>query len=268
MKELLRILIKFHRIFLFIFLEIICLCMIVSNDHFHKSVYLSSANSISGGIYEITNSVSSFFHLKEINDKLLIENTKLKNKVTHKDYSKDSIFLLDNKRYLYRYAKVINKSVNKSNNSITLNKGLKDGIKREMAVINYQGVVGVISNVSTHYSTVLPIINQSLSISAKIKRNNFFGSLTWENENYKKAILKDIPFHANVMKGDSIITSGYSSIFPEGILIALIDSHKHENGDNFLNINVNLSVDFKTLENVYIIENLYKEEQKELESEK
>jgi rod shape-determining protein MreC len=268
MKELLRILIKFHRIFIFILLEIICLSFIVSNDHFHKSVYLSSANTISGSIYEATNSISSFFNLKDINENLLLENSELRNKIQHNDSSKDSVFLYSNKKYLYRYAKVINKSVNKLDNSITLNKGLKDGVKKEMAVISYQGVVGIVSNVSEHYSTVLPIINQSLSLSAKIKRNNFFGSLTWDNKSYKKAILKDIPFHANVMKGDTIITSGYSAIFPEGILIALIDSHKHENGNNFLSINVNLSVDFKTLENVYIIENLYKEEQKELESEK
>jgi rod shape-determining protein MreC len=229
---------------------------------------MSSANGISGSIYDINSSVSSFFKLKDINNKLLIENTELKNLILIKNIKKDSVFFNKDRKYLYRYAQVINKSINKIDNTITLDKGRKDGIKEEMAVISYQGVVGVISSVSEHFSLVIPIINQALSISAKIKRNNFFGSLTWDNKNYRQAILKDIPFHADAMVGDTVITSGYSSIFPEGILLALIDSHEHVDGNNFLNIKLNLSVDYKTLENVYIVENLERDEQLELEKKK
>jgi rod shape-determining protein MreC len=229
---------------------------------------MSSANGISGSIYDINSSVSSFFKLKDINNKLLIENTELKNLILIKNIKKDSVFFNKDRKYLYRYAQVINKSINKIDNTITLDKGRKDGIKEEMAVISYQGVVGVISSVSEHFSLVIPIINQALSISAKIKRNNFFGSLTWDNKNYRQAILKDIPFHADAMVGDTVITSGYTSIFPEGILLALIDSHEHVDGNNFLNIKLNLSVDYKTLENVYIVENLERDEQLELEKKK
>lgn len=268
MRELFRILARLHHIFLFLLIEIFCFILIINNNHFHKSVYMSSANGISGSIYEITGSMNSFFRLKDVNEELLLENTILKNKILNTDIKKDSVFVYAEKKYLYRYAHVINKSVNKLDNSITLDRGRLDGIKEEMAVVCYQGVVGVVSSVSEHFSIVIPIINQSLSLSAKIKRNNFFGSLSWDNKNYRQAILRDIPFHADVMVGDSVITSGYSSIFPEGILIALVDSHEHENGNNFLTIKVNLSVDYKTLDNVYIIENLEREEQIELEKTK
>lgn len=265
MKELLKIFIKFHRTFLFILLEIVCLIMIINNNHFHHSVYMSSANSICGGFFDAANSVSSFFKLKTINEELLLENTKLRNQLSSFPFNKDTTDIVKEKKYLYRHAHVINKSINKIENSITLDKGRKDGIKEEMAVISKDGVVGIIYSVSKHYSTVLPIINQSLSISAKIKRNSFYGSLWWDANSYREARLKEIPFHAKIIKGDSIITSGYSSIFPEGILIAKVKDYSHTSGNNFLNIKANLSVDYKNIENVYIIENLFKEEQTELE---
>lgn len=265
MKELLRIFVKCHRTFLFIIMEVLCLILIINNNHFHRSVYMSSANMICGSFYDMTYSITSFFKLQEVNEELLLENTELRNQFSHKYNKKDSSEFLETNRFLYRNAHVINKSINNIENSITLDKGRKDGIKTEMAVISDKGVVGIISNVSEHYSTVLPIINQTLSISAKIKRNNFYGSLWWDGHDYRQALLKDIPFHADIIKGDSIITSGYSSIFPEGILIAKVDEYKHENGDNFLYIKVNLSVDYKTLENVYIIEYLLKNEQTQLE---
>lgn len=268
MKELLRIFVKFHRTFLFIVLEVLCLILIVNNNNFHRSVYMSSANTICGSIYDMTYSISSFFKLKEVNDELVLENTELKNQFSHIYKRGDSLRPIETNRFLYRNAHVINKSINNIENSLTLDKGRKDGIKTEMAVISNKGVVGIISNVSEHFSTVLPIINQTLSVSAKIKRNNFYGSLWWDGDNYRKALLKDIPFHADIVKGDSIITSGYSSIFPEGILIARVDEFNHKNGNNFLNIKVRLSIDYKTLENVYIIEYLLKDEQTQLENEK
>jgi len=268
MKELLNIFVKFHRAFLFILLEILCLIMIINNNNFHHSVYMSSANSICGGIFNTTSSISSFFKLKSINEELLLENTELKNQLIQRNIENDTSATLINNKYLYRSAHVINKCINKTENSITLDKGRKDGIKKEMAVISNKGVVGIISNVSKNYSTVLPIINQTLSVSAKIKRNNFYGSLWWDGNSYREALLKDIPFHANIVKGDSIITSGYSSIFPEGILIARVKEYNHASGNNFLDIKVNLSVDYKTLENVYIVEYLLKEEQTQLETSK
>jgi len=266
MRQLLNLFIKYHRAFLFIILEFICFILIVRNHHFQRTVYLSSANKISGEIFELSSSIGSFFRLQSINDKLLKENTILKNQNSSLRNTKDTLNTYIDSIYVYRNAHIINKSVNKLNNTITLDKGALDGIKKEMGVVCHNGVVGIISSVSNHFSTVLPIINQDLRVSAKIKKNNFYGSLWWDGKSYKQAILNDIPFHAEVVKGDSIITSGYSSIFPENIPIATVENIIHDDGDNFLSIKVNLIIDFKNLDNVYIIENKLKAEQKELES--
>lgn len=268
MSQLLKILIKFHRTFLFILLEIICFVLIIQNNHFQRSVYMSSANIVSGKIFEISSAVNSFINLKTVNDKLIKENTALRNQNDFLKLKADSLILFTDSTYIYRSAHIVNISVNRLDNTITINKGSIDGIKKEMGVMCCQGAVGIVSNVSKHFATVIPIINQNWSISAKIKRNNFFGSLWWDGKDYDKALLKDIPFHAEVFKGDTIITSGYSSIFPEGLSIGTVSDFSHENGNNFLSIKVKLTTNYKELDNVYVIENKYKAEKKLLESKK
>jgi rod shape-determining protein MreC len=159
---------------------------------------------------------------------------------------------------------VINNSINKQFNFITLNKGSLHGIEPEMAVIAPDGVVGVVYATSGNYSTIIPMINRNFRLSAKIRKNGYFGSLSWAGSGYQKTILEEIPFHVDVQHGDTIVTSGYSAIFPEGIIVGTINEFEAREG-NFYTISVDIAVDYKNLLHVNVIRNLLQEEQRELE---
>ncbi len=166
--------------------------------------------------------------------------------------------------YRYQSAQMINSSFNKTKNYITLDKGSSDGVMKEMAVCSKEGVVGIIQSTSGHYARVLPLINTNLRVSAKLKKNGYYGSLQWDGNDYRYSYLNDIPFHVEVTQGDSIVTSGFSSIFPEGELIGFVESVNKETA-NFLTIKVKLAVDFKKISDVYVVANLNKSEKLQLE---
>lgn len=268
MRNLFRFILKFHRTILFLFLELICLLLVVNHNYYQKAVFFNSSNRLCGSMYEAYDNVTNFFSLLEENERLAEENAMLRNSmgISITDTIESPEIQDTSKQYIYRYARVVNNTVNRQRNTITINKGRIDGIKEEMAVICDDGVVGVIRSVNEHYSTILPILNKELSISAKLKKNNYFGSLKWDGKDYRKALLKEIPYHTYVSKGDTVVTSGFSSIFPEGIILATVDKHFHEAGENFLDVTVNLNVDFKNLSYVYVIENRSKKEKLETES--
>lgn len=157
-------------------------------------------------------------------------------------------------RYRFIPAEVINNSVNRQNNYITLNKGRKDGIRPEMGIVGPNGVVGIITNVSDNYSTGPTVLNKRWRVSAKIKNSNYFGSLVWGGLNYRITQLNEIPFHVDLAVGDTIVTSGYSSVFPEGIMIGQIEDFNIGSGDNFYEIDVRLSTNFMTLTYVEVVQ--------------
>ncbi len=159
-----------------------------------------------------------------------------------------------NIRYRFIPAEVINNSVNRQNNYITLNKGRKDGIRPEMGIVGPNGIVGIITNVTDHYSTGPTVLNRRWRVSAKIKNSNYFGSLLWDGLNYRYVQLNEIPFHVDLSVGDTIVTSGYSSVFPEGVMIGQIEKFDIGSGDNFYEIKVRLSTNFMTLSYVEVIE--------------
>jgi rod shape-determining protein MreC len=172
---------------------------------------------------------------------------------------------VDAPAYIFTSAKVISNSVNKQLNYITLNKGSRHGIKPDMGIIDASGIVGVITDVSPNYSTGLSMLNRRLSVPAKITKNNYFGSLVWDGENYNSADLREIPFHIIVNVGDTVVTSGYSNVFPEGIMIGTIKKFDVESGTNFYNIKVELSTNFKTLKYVEVVQNTKRSELKNIE---
>ncbi len=268
MKSLFRFILKFHRTILFLFLELICFLLVINHSYYQKAIFFNSSNRLCGSLYSSYNNITSFVLLMKENEKLIAENTRLRNALgdniidtLNTNITQDTV-----KQYIYRYAKVVNNCVNRQRNSITINKGSLDGIREEMAVICEDGVVGSIRNVNSYYSTVIPILNKDFSISAKLKKLEYFGSLSWDGKDYTKAILEQIPYHANISKGDTVVTTSFSSIFPENITIATIDNFYHESGENFLNITVKLNVDFKKLNYVYVVENNLKKEKLEIES--
>jgi len=211
-------------------------------------------------------SISDYFSLKEKNELLSEENEKLRNllNITGKEeihYSKE----IEETGSFYLSAKVIKNSVYSPYNFITLNKGEADGIKVDMAVVSDAGIVGVVANVSDHYSSVISLLNIKLGVNAKIKRSNFFGTLRWDREDYRYVILNDIPDHSSLYIGDEIVTGGFSSIFPEGLKIGTVQEFEKEQQNSFYKIRVKLSQDFKKLNNVYVIDYLGREERIQLE---
>jgi len=224
---------------------------------------------LSGRYHQKLAGLKEYFSLLEINQQLVEENNRLLN-IIESTYRSEELFFRNvndtvyNQRYFYTPARVVNNSVNKKHNFITLNKGKEQGIRPEMAVVSDGTIVGVVKGVSENFATVISLLNFDFKISAKVKKNGYFGSLSWDGKDYHTAILNEIPLHADVQVGDSIITSGFSSIYPEGILIGYIDKFE-EKGGSFYTIYVRLSTDFKQLNYVNIIGNLTQTEKLEIE---
>jgi len=249
--------------------------MIAKNRDYQKSAFLSSSNAVVSTLYGWNNSVIEFFKLSAANDNLSEENTALKNQVidlqnklsTLQPKSSDSLNFMIPPEMEYKFisAKVINSSTNKIQNYITLNKGAIDGIKADMGVVSDEGVVGIVKTVSTKFSVVIPILNPKIQISCKFKRSDYTGPLVWSGEDYRYANLTDIARHVQLTLGDTLISSGLTSTFPEGIPVGIIEDFKIRPSDAYFNIKVKLAVNFRTLSHVKVINYLNYKEQKEIE---
>jgi rod shape-determining protein MreC len=271
MRGLFRFLLRNYFLMMFLALEAISFVLIISFNNYQRVTFINSTNNIAGTVYERFSTLDDYFSLGSTNRKLAAENAALKKKLqflimNQEKYPVNRPDTVEAPAYYFTSAKVISNSVNKQFNYITINKGSRHGIKPDMGIINSEGVVGVITNVSKNYSTGLSLLNKRLSIPAKITKNNYFGALVWDGEHYNTADLKEIPFHIIVNVGDTVVTSGYSNIFPEGIMIGTIKQYDVESGTNFYNIKVELSTDFKTLKYVEVVKNTRREEQIKLES--
>ena len=270
MKRLVLLLKKYNHLLLFLFLEIIAVYLLVQNNHFQQTVFLNTANRVTGNLYETKNQVVEYFRLKKINNELANENARLKSQAfsSFQPLFGENIVINDTvyyQQYTYLSAKTINNSVNKRENYITLNKGSLNGIEPGMGVISTQGVVGIVKNVSNHYATVISILHPKTSISAKFKKNKYFGSVVWDGENYRYGKLKDIPLHVPVKVGDTIVTSGYSTIFPANVPIGVVVDFYAPEGENFFDITIEFTQDYQQLNYVYVVKNLTKTEHLELE---
>ena len=245
--------------------------MVFSYNSFQKAKYLNSANKISGNIYTLFNSVTGYFGLAKDNRELAEENARLRMLLENHRQSMlplDSIAITESAvdtGFRFITAKVISNSVNRSFNYITLNKGRNHGVRPDQGIISARGVVGVIGQVSDGYAMGLSVLNRRWSISAKHQESGAYGSLNWPGTDYRTAQLTEIPLPVDIEPGDTIITSGYSTIFPEGILIGTIKDFIRPDGENYYSIDVQLSVDYKSLSHVEIVEIHDKEEINELE---
>lgn len=263
--------IKKSRYFLlFIVLEILALIVIIQNHAYHQSVYVNSANSITGSVYKKVNSINEFFHLKIDNQLLNEENARLKNLLEAREngYVLDSFTAIDTTHYFQKYeysvAKIINNNYTKRSNFLTLNKGAKNGLTPDLGVINSKGIIGVIKNVSSNFATVLSILNRESRINVRLKNSNYFGTLVWDGNDYNITQVIDIPRQAVVKEGDTIVSGGKSAIFPEGIAIGVVKDFKYEQ-NKYQVINILLFNDMSAIGEVQIVKNLYKNEQFTLE---
>lgn len=271
MRSLFRYLLKNHAFVLFILLETLALAMVFNYNSFQRAKYLNSANRISGNVYEMFHSVTGYFGLIKDNKELADENARLRMLLENQRplvAGTDSLargFLPEDSVIRLITARVISNSVNQSFNYITLNKGTEQGIKPDMGIISAKGIVGVVGQVSESYSMGLSVLNRRWSVSAKLKNSGYYGSLYWPGMDYRIAKLSEIPLHVEIAPGDTVVTSGYSTIFPEGILIGTISDFTKPDGENYYSIDVLLSVDFKSLSHVEVVDITDKQEIEQLE---
>ena len=269
MKDLLRFFIRHHFVITFIILEAIALTILIDNNDYQKAKFVGFTHAITGNFAKRISSAKDYASLRQENRQLIDENNRLYNllKSSYRIQTIEKLLQNDtttNRQYVYLSAKVINNSTNKQYNYITLNKGKKDGLEKDMAVVCNEGIVGVVKEVSGNFSSVISLLNRNLQISAKIKSSGYFGPLEWTGKGYRKAILKDILYYVVITKGDTVITSGYSAMFPEGYMIGIISDFKLKGG-NYYEVSVDLSTDFRSLKNVQVIKNNFRQEQLKLE---
>lgn len=276
MRNLLNFLIKYNYWFLFLLLEVASFILLFRFNHYQQSVYFTSANGVAGKVYEISGGITPYFHLKTANEDLLDRNMWLEQRLLFlenvlKEKGLDSARLYSMERlapteYQIFKANVIKNSLNKADNYITLDRGTTEGIRPEMGVVDANGVVGIVYKTSPHYSLVIPLLNSKSSISCKIVGSDYFGYLKWEGGNSRFAYLKDLPRHAEFNLGDTVVTSGYSTVFPEGVMVGTVDdmSDSHD-GLSYL-LKIKLATDFGKVSNVRVISRNGQDEQKALES--
>lgn len=275
MRNLINFLLKYNHWLLFILLEVVSFALLVHFNNYQGSVYFTSANRISGAIYEAVNQVTRYFGLVDVNKGLTARNVELEIEVERlsealRHYTKDSTEVVRLRRdalkgYTIYPAKVINNSVTHPNNFITINKGEADGIKPEMGVVCGNGVVGIVYLTGTHHAIVLPVLNSKSNISCKIKRTSYFGLLKWEGGSSQYAYVKDMPRHSEFSLGDTIVTSGHSAVFPSGIPIGTVDDMTDSHDGLSYLLKVKLFADFAKLSDVQVISSPIRKEQKELE---
>jgi rod shape-determining protein MreC len=270
MQQIFSFIIKNSNRILFLLLLGISLSLTIQSHSFHRSKVISSANFLSGGVYERINSMEEYLHLKEQNDQLALENANLKS-LLFKTKDSATIPNLDSLKGVLPkdiiVSKVIHNSFNVYENFLTLNSGSKSGVKPDMGVVNSLGIVGIIDNVSANYSTVISILNTKSQINAKIKNSDHFGTLNWDGKNTGFVQLIDVPRLASIRKGDTIVTGGQSVIFPENIGIGTIDQiFVPSDKNHYYTINVKLFNDMTNLGHVYIIKTENSEEIKNLEN--
>ena len=252
MRSLLDYLVKYSYVFLFILLEILSLVLLFGFNDRQKLAFVTSANSVSGSIYELFSNVDVYFNLRRENTLLIEENARLRSML----YELTDSQTVDSARNMSRdgviAARVIDNSVRKDDNYMTVNKGSNDGVGKGMGVYNSTGVIGVIMASGKSYSVVMPILNGNTSISSKIKGTDNFGFLEWSGGDPYTAQLKDVPYHSNVEVGDTVVTTGFSSVFPENITIGTVADVQRLSNGYTLKILVSLAVDMSDLGWVYI----------------
>lgn len=261
---------KYNAFFLLIFYFIISLILLIKNNNYQRASVWNSSNALIGSAYEQVNEVKSYLSLGRINDSLAAENAILRNQLKS-SFTNDSVknvIVRDStlkQQYTYTLAKVINNSLNKKNNYLTINRGSKHGIAKGMGVTSSKGIVGIVINVSENFSSIRSILHSDTKVSAQVNGN--IGSLVWGegNKDARYVYLKDIQSHLIVNKGDKVVTSEFS-LFPEGTAIGYVVENRKRGGGIDLDIKVRLHNDFSTLQYVYVINNLLAAEQLSLES--
>ena len=258
-------LLKYSRWFLFAFYVVVSCMMLFNTNPYQHYVWMTSASRVTAAVYGVATNVTSYFHLHDINEDLqrrtadlvlevigLRRQLRAVNERVYADsIARDSVM----QPFDFIIAHVISNSVSHTHNYITIEKGRLDSIRPEMGVVDQNGVVGIVNVVGDHSARVISLLNPKMRLSCKVKGRDYFGSLVWDGRNPSEAVLEEMPRHERFRKGDTIVTSGYSAVFPEGIPVGTIISHEKEHDDNFYALRIKLLTDFSTLSTVRVIAN-------------
>ncbi len=271
MRSLFLLLWRNNFTLLFLLLWTLSFLLVIRNNNFQQVSVFNSTNKVVASVLEGVNYVKEYINLKENNASLARENSNLKSLLPGTWYENRALRTMVNdtlksQQYTYITARVVNNSINRRSNYLTLDKGSLQGIEKDMGVISSAGVVGIVKDVSKHYCTVMSVLHKNTRISTRFKSNNYFGSLEWDGADSREATLLEIAKHVKFKVGDTLVTTVYSAIFPEGVMVGVVKDSELKPGDNFYKITVRLSTNFSNLSHVYIVDNLLKQEQKTLES--
>lgn len=274
MRNLLEFLAKYNHWFVFLILEVVSMVLLFQYNSYQGSAWFSSANAVTGKLYEWDANVETFFSLTKVNQELTQRNAYLEQEVQKlsdslvsvtKDssiYHRDQFALLRNYRLIP--AKVVANSVDKPGNLMTIDKGSADGIHKDMGVISGTGVVGIVYLVAEHYAIVIPVLNTKSNISCMIQNRGYFGYLRWKGGVSDLAYLEEVPRHAHFKLGDYVVTSGYSAVFPPGVRVGRILNVFNSADGLSYRVQLRLSTDFARLRDVCVIDDAAMKERLEI----
>ena len=258
MQNLLKILLRYSNFLVFIALEVAAFMLITFNNAYPRSSIFSTANRAVAWQHEVVSDICGYFSLRSQNELLAEENVALRNRISVLDSAAETGMMH------YAAAKVVQMTTDELNNYITINRGSKDGIRRGQGVRNSEGVVGIVRTVGRNYSVVLPIISTRSNLSCRFAKNDYLGTLKWDGKDSRFAQLADIAAHMVVNPGDTIVTSGLSPVFPEGIPVGIVENSVLKEGDSYYTIRIRLQTNFKRLKYVEVVQNTHQQELEEL----
>lgn len=267
MRIFLAFLLKNYFLFFFLFLEAIAFILLVNHNRHHSSVILNATSELTGAITEQANHVYDYFSLIEKNEKLAMENAQLKGKSRSSFLITDTNFFFVDTNYGYIETEIINNTTSHRNNYMMINKGSKHGLDEDMGIVSEHGVAGVIIGVSENYATIMSTLHKDSKYSALIKKNEQLVNVRWDGIDRHYGILENVPTHIELTKGDTIITSGYSFIFPKGMIIGYVDEYFADSSRNLNSARIRFATDFNSLSWVYVIKNYMKNEIIDLQQE-
>lgn len=258
MQNLLKILLRYSNFLVFIVLEVAAFLLISLNNAYPRSSLFSTANEFIAWQHEQLSEIRGYFSLRSQNEQLAAENAALRNQICRMDSANSASIR-------YMPAKVVHLTTDRMHNYLTINRGSNDGIQRGQGVRNEEGVVGIIRTVGRNYSVVLPVINTHSNLSCRFAKNDYIGTLQWDGKDCRFAQLADVAAHMVVNPGDTIVTSGLSPVFPEGIPVGIVEKSVLSEGESYYSIRVRLHTNFKRLRYVEVVQNAHQQELEELQ---
>lgn len=249
---------KYNAVILFVLLEVLCLIMIMQNIPYQNRKMVNVSNEIAGEVYKTTSNWKDYFNLKIENELLVEHNALLMSKLGNNVAATDSVMEID--KFIFIPAHVINNSLNEVNNYIIIDKGIADGIEPEMGVICDNGVVGKVINVSSHFASVMSLLNSYSIVSCRFADNQYIANVVWDNKDYRFGFVKDIPSHLAINEGDTLVTSGFSNSYPPDVMVGTVEDCEKHPAEMFSTARLRFSTNFSTLRHVYVVKNNFKAE--------